>query len=165
MRRQFLNLFLVLFIPSLALANGGNQTRNDDGPTAKKINWLSVEEAQKLGKDSPKKVFVDVYTNWCGFCKKMDAVTFSDPSVIDYVNENYYAIKLNAESKKMVTFNGTVISEAELARAFRVSGYPTIVFIDETFRYIQPVPGFRPPEDFKNILMQFNGEASSSQSK
>jgi thioredoxin-related protein len=148
---------LVLFFSFAAMANG-NQVEKTDDNTKKKINWVSVEEAQRLGKETPKKVFVDVYTSWCGFCKRMDAVTFSDHSVIDYVNENFYAIKLNAESKKMVTFNGTVLSEAELARAFRVTGYPTIVFIDETFKTFQPIPGFRQPQDFKQILMRFNGE-------
>jgi thioredoxin-related protein len=147
-------IFLVLSMPTLANGNNPEESESKE----KKINWITVEEAQKLGKESPKKVFVDVYTSWCGYCKRMDAVTFSDPSVIDYVNNNFYAIKLDAESKKMVTFNGTVLSEAELARAFKVTGYPTIVFIDETFKYIQPVPGFRQPKDFKDILMKFNGE-------
>lgn len=144
--------FLVFLFAGSAYAGNG------PGKEADGINWLSIEEAQTLGKKEPKKVFVDVYTNWCGFCKKMDANTFSNPTVVKYVNENFYAVKLNAESRKMVSFNGTVLSEAELARAFRVSGYPTIVFIDETFRYIQPVPGYREASEFHKILLQFNGE-------
>lgn len=143
---------MTLFLSAAAIA-GNAPDKNNDG-----INWLSIEEAQARGKKEPKKVFVDVYTNWCGFCKKMDANTFSNPEIIKYVNDHFYAVKLNAESKKLVTFNGTTLSEAELARAFRVTGYPTIVFIDETFRYIQPVPGYREPAEFHKILLQFNGQ-------
>lgn len=145
--RIFAILLLFLSVTTMA---GNTPEKSDDG-----INWLSIEEAQTRGKKEPKKVFVDVYTNWCGYCKKMDANTFSNAEVIKYVNDHFYAVKLNAESSKMVSFNGTVLSEAELAKAFRVTGYPTIVFIDETFRYIQPVPGYREAKEFHKILLQF----------
>lgn len=145
--RIFVILLLFLSVTTMA---GNTPEKSEDG-----INWLSIEEAQTRGKEEPKKVFVDVYTNWCGYCKKMDANTFSNAEVIKYVNDHFYAVKLNAESSKMVSFNGTVLSEAELAKAFRVTGYPTIVFIDETFRYIQPVPGYREAKEFHKILLQF----------
>lgn len=121
------------------------------------INWINIEEAQKLGKDEPRKIFVDVYTDWCGWCKKMDRSTFADQSVVDYVNQNYYAVKLNAESSRKIVFNGHEMTEASLARSMRVSGYPTIVFIDEKFESVQPVPGYRNAEQFKKILKEFNG--------
>lgn len=152
----------LLLICAVSLGAYAGQSENEDKKEAK-IQWVSIEEAQNLGKKNPKKVFVDVYTNWCGWCKRMDAVTFSDPDVVDYVNDHYYAVKLNAESDKKVTFNGTVLSEAELARSFRVSGYPTIVFIDESFQYVTPMPGFRQAEEFRNILKQFNGEGQANQ--
>ena len=160
MKKLVLSLLLVNLFVYASLAN---DFQNNEKPANEKINWVSVEEAQRLGKENPKKVFVDVYTNWCGYCKRMDATTFSDPSVIEYVNENFYAIKLNAESKKMITFNGSVLSEAELAKAFRVTGYPTIVFIDETFQYLQPVPGYRQAGDFIKMLQQFNEAKASNQ--
>lgn len=121
------------------------------------INWINIEEAQKLGKDEPRKIFVDVYTDWCGWCKKMDRSTFVDQSVVDYVNQNYYAVKLNAESSRKIVFNGHEMTEASLARSMRVSGYPTIVFIDEKFESVQPVPGYRNADQFKKILKEFNG--------
>ncbi|MCG8322369.1 MAG: thioredoxin fold domain-containing protein [Cytophagales bacterium] len=128
-----------------------------DNAESASINWVNIEEAQKLGKDAPRKVFVDVYTDWCGWCKKMDRSTFADESVVNYVNENYYAVKLNAESSKKIIFNGKEMTEAYLARSMRVSGYPTIVFIDEKFTSIQPVPGYRTAAQFKKILKEFNG--------
>ncbi|MGV3585410.1 MAG: thioredoxin family protein, partial [Adhaeribacter sp.] len=68
-----------------------------------KINWLSLEEAAVLNKKEPRKMVIDVYTDWCGWCRKMDQSTFSDPEVADYVNKNFYAVKLDAEGKKPIT--------------------------------------------------------------
>lgn len=141
-------LVLVVFI------NAGSTVQNNAGNAS--INWINIEEAQRLGKDEPRKVFVDVYTDWCGWCKKMDRSTFADESVVDYVNENYYAVKLNAESSKKIRFNGKEMTEAYLARSMRVSGYPTIVFIDEKFESIQPIPGYRTAAQFSKILKDFN---------
>lgn len=122
------------------------------------IKWLNIEEAQELSKDEPRKIFIDVYTDWCGWCKKMDKTTFTDEKVAEYVNENYYAVKLKADSDDTVTFHGKEYKQSELARALRVSGYPTIVFFDENFSRFQPVSGFRQADEFKKMLMQFNGE-------
>ena len=139
----------------VAFVNAGGSKENTEEIAS--IKWVNIEEAQKLGKDEPRKVFVDVYTDWCGWCKKMDRSTFADEAVVDYVNENYYAVKLNAESSKKIIFNGKEMTEAYLARSMRVSGYPTIVFIDEKFTSIQPVPGYRNAVQFKKILKEFNG--------
>lgn len=121
-----------------------------------KINWLTIEEAQALSEENPKKIIMDVYTDWCGWCKKMDKTTFSDEKVVEYVNENFYAVKLKADSNDKVTFKGREFSKGELARALQVTGYPTVVFFDESFGRFQPVSGFRPAEDFLNILEAFN---------
>ena len=128
----------------------------------KKINWLTIEEAQELSKENPKKVIMDVYTDWCGWCKKMDKTTFADEKVVDYVNENFYAVKLKADSNDKVSFKGQEFSKGELARALRVTGYTTIVFFDESFARFQPVSGFRPAEDFLKLLEAFN-QAETSQ--
>jgi len=125
-------------------------------PSGQKINWLSIDEAQELSRKSPRKVFVDVYTVWCGPCKLMERTTFSDPRVVDYVSENYYAVKLNAESRKQVTFNGKKLTERELAEAFRVQGYPTIVLIDEDFETVSPQLGYMKAPQFRKLLIDFN---------
>ncbi len=134
----------------------------DNAPDAQQdeteINWLTIEEAQELAKKEPKKVFIDVYTDWCGWCKRMDKVTFSDEEVAAYANEHFYAVKLKADSNNKVTFHGKEVTQAELAKALKVSGYPTIVFFDETFSQFQPVSGFRKADEFKKMLMQVNGE-------
>lgn len=119
------------------------------------INWLTIEEAQKLSEQEPRKVIMDVYTDWCGYCKKMDRNTFANEKVAKYVNENFYAVKLKADSNDKVTFKGKEFAKGELAQAFRVTGYPTIVFFDESFSKFQPVSGYRGPDDFLALLEQF----------
>lgn len=150
-------LLLSLFVSGFVLAPNGDKIIKSSNE-GKKINWLTIEEAEKLTKENPRKIFVDVYTDWCGWCKKMDASTFADEEVIDYVNENYYAVKLDAESQDNISLKGINTTGSELARSFRVSSYPTIVFIDENFHNITPVPGFRKAKEFHSILKQFNGE-------
>jgi len=70
------------------------------------IKWLSWEEAMKLNANKPRDIFIDVYTSWCGWCKKMDASTFLDSSVVSYINKNYYAVKFNAEQLDTIMYDG-----------------------------------------------------------
>jgi len=64
--------------------------------SAQKISWMTMNEALEAQKTQPKKIFMDVYTIWCGPCKLLDKNTFSDKKVIEFINENYYAVKFNA---------------------------------------------------------------------
>ncbi len=70
------------------------------------INWLSLEEADSLYKIQPRPMFIDVYTDWCGWCKRMDASTFQDEAIGKYLNENFYPVKLDAETKDTINFLG-----------------------------------------------------------
>ena len=70
------------------------------------INWVSIEEASVLYQQNPKPMFIDVYTDWCGWCKRMDATTFQDASIAQYLNSNFYAVKLNAETSDSLRFMG-----------------------------------------------------------
>src|SRR5687768_15614972 len=72
---------------------------------AKDVNWISFEELQALYASNPKPILIDLYTDWCGWCKHMDKTTYRNDKVVDYINKNYYAVKYNAESKEDVVFN------------------------------------------------------------
>ena len=74
-----------------------------------KIHWMTVEEVTEAMKE-PRKIMMDVYTKWCGPCKMMKANTFTNPKVITYLNENYYAIMLDAEHPFDIEYKGTVYS-------------------------------------------------------
>ncbi len=130
-----------------------------------KIEWLTFEEAVELNKTQPKKFFIDVYTDWCGWCKVMDKNTFSDPYIAQYISENYHAVKFNAEQRESVEFQGNTFKFVaqgrkgyhELAAAL-LNGklsFPTVVFLDEQMRMIQPIPGYQKPENLAPILTYF----------
>lgn len=130
----------------------------------KRINWMTFEEAVKLNETAPKKIFIDVYTDWCGWCTKMDKTTFIDPAIVKYMNENYYAVKFNAEQKQPIEFMGyTFVNEApegakrsthQLAAALLQGkmSYPSYVFMNEKNQVITIVPGYSEAEEFIKIL-------------
>src|SRR5690606_3885456 len=67
----------------------------------------TLEQAEAELQNSPEKsLFIDFYTTWCGWCKKMDSSTFMEAEVIKHINENYIPVKFNAETKEDVTFRG-----------------------------------------------------------
>jgi thioredoxin-related protein len=131
----------------------------------KHINWLSIEEAYALTQKKPRKFVVDVYTDWCGWCKVMDRETFSKPAIVDYVNENYYPVRFNAEQTDDVRLGGQTFKFVrggsrgvhELAAALLKNqmSYPTTVFMDEKFNLIQPIPGYLEPRTFHQIITYF----------
>lgn len=136
---------------------------------AQEINWITLEKALELQKKDPRKIMMDVYTNWCGPCKMLDKNTFKNADVANYVNQNYYAVKFNAEGNEQVNFKGQVFknpsykaelaskrnSVHELAYALQVQAYPTIVFMDETGEIIAPIKGYQTPPQLELYLKMF----------
>jgi len=128
-----------------------------------KIKWYSIEEAVKLNKKHKKKFFIDVYTDWCGWCKKMDSGTFTDPVIVEYMNKNFYAVKLDAETQDTIVINeqtyvssnpGGKRASHNLAIAL-LNGkmsYPSFVFLDDEVKLITVLPGFNPPEKLEPVL-------------
>ncbi len=136
------------------------------------INWISWDDAESLMAKEPRKVLVDVYTQWCGPCKMMNKTTFHDEKVVNYINENFYAIKFDAEGADAVTFRGTTYANEahdpsrsgrnathDLTKAIApVKGriaYPTIVYMDENFGILAPVQGMQQPAQIMPILTYF----------
>jgi thioredoxin-related protein len=134
-------IFLFLLFLSFAL-NGAAQAQEQ-------IQWMKFEEAVAANANNPKMILVDVYTDWCGWCKKMDKDTFTDPRVVAHLKKNFYAVKLNAEdTKRRFPFMGKTFSEAEMAVAMRVNSYPNFVVIEPGLQNLAQLPGYREPADF-----------------
>ena len=132
-------------------------------PKKGKINWLTLEEAAAKNQKEPRKMVIDVYTDWCGWCRKMDQSTFSNPEIADYVNKNFYAVKLDAEGKKPITINGKTYNYNAQYRSHEVAitllsgqmSYPSTVYLDEQMKILAPVPGYLDVPAFKEILTYF----------
>ena len=127
------NILLLVFLFTIGSVN------------SQEINWMTMNEAIAAQKKEPKKIFMDVYTTWCGPCKMLDKNTFSDKEVIEYVNKNYYAVKFNAEGTEVVDYQDFVYtnpnydparkgrnSQHLFAHALKVNAYPTVVFLRKT---------------------------------
>ncbi|ALJ05170.1 thioredoxin [Pseudalgibacter alginicilyticus] len=140
---------------------------------AQEINWVTFNEAIELQKKAPKKIMMDVYTNWCGPCKMLDKNTFQNKDVADYVNEHYYAVKFNGEGNQEVRYKDNTFanpgynpananrrnSAHQLASYLQISAYPTIVFFDENADVITPLRGYQTPPQLELYLKMFKADA------
>ncbi len=133
------------------------------------VNWMTLEQALEKCKTEKRKIVVDMYTDWCGWCKHMDSTTFVNPSVAKYLNEHYYPVKFNAEQEADVTFKDKVYrfkkngarGQHELA-AFWLNNrlsFPTMVFLDENQQLIQPVPGYQDATKMEAIINYFGSDS------
>jgi len=160
----------LLFLPCVALfivfsREGKAQTENHlAGP----VKWMTFEEAVEKSKTEKRKIFIDVYTGWCGWCKVMDKNTFPDPEIARLLNENFYPVKFDAEQEADIVFRGTTFKFIpqggrgyhQLAAALLNNqlSYPNFVFLDEEFRIIpiyqgySSLPGYKKPEEFHPFL-------------
>ncbi len=119
--------------------------------------WVSFDEAVERAKDENKKLLVDVYTDWCGWCKKMDKEVYTDPSVVSLLSSHFITVKLNAESSRQITYKGTKLTERNFAAAVGVTGYPSTIFFEPDAKPITLLPGYVPANRFTTIL-QYIGE-------
>lgn len=155
-------ILFVAFIASVGMGaysfvNPTPKVADKDG-----IHWMSWSEMQEAQKKEPRKVVVDVYTSWCGWCKRMEATTFTNPVIIKYVNDNFYAVKFDAETHDVIHFNGhdyKYVSQGnsgynELAAQI-LNGqlsYPTSVYFDESLSELAADPGYKDAKTFEAIL-------------
>lgn len=128
------------------------------------VHWYTFGEAVALQKKNPKIIMVDVYTSWCGPCKMMSANTFGNEVIAKYLNEHFYPVKFNAESRDSVAFNGVVFKNnnpPETQRPvhdFAVSildgklSYPSIVFVDADIKRVHTLVGYHNASQFEPIV-------------
>ena len=172
-------IIIGLFI-SGSLLSGFIFIRHQNNPapptveTGEKIHWHTFQEAIELSKKEKKKVFIDVYTSWCGWCKVMEKNTFTNPVIIKYVNQHFYAVRLDAEMKDTINFNNYTFvnpnptvprSTHQLASSLLSNklSYPTTVYLDENFNLLTQVAGYLQPSQLEPIVKFFGEDAFKTQ--
>jgi thioredoxin-related protein len=165
--------------PSLTNQNSGTTARSINNSPKKaaetkvvnpvKVKWMTLEEALEKSKTEKRKIFVDVFTERCGWCKRMDSTTFVNPAVAQYLNENYYPVKFDAEQQKEVVFKEKTYQFKKTgARGYHELAaewlnnrltYPTVVFLDESQGTIQPLPGYQDATKMEAILNYFGTDS------
>ncbi len=166
--------FFVFAIAAVAQQKPAAKPQAVPGPVSgEEIKWVSINDLPALQAKQPRKYFVDVYTSWCGPCKMMMNNTFKDPAIVKYVNENFYAVKFNAEGNEVVNFkgyefknvgfdpakvnsrNGTHDFTLAIAPVQTRIAYPTLVYFDENNTILAPIQGYFQPTQLQPVLTYF----------
>ena len=162
MKKVLVVVMALLCVSGVAMAGDKKKKGKEEKKVAydSVIHWMTINEAEAAMKKNPKRVFIDVYTDWCGWCKVMDKRTFSNKELARYMNEHFYAVKFNAEQKDTLHFMGKSFGfvpqyrsnqfAAELLQG-RMS-YPTTVILDSNFQNPIPIPGFQDVATMEKIL-------------
>lgn len=168
MKKNIASLLLLLLTVSVF---SQNSTVSDNS----KVKWLTLGEAEQLSKKAPRPIFIDTFTDWCGWCKKMDKETFTNPVISDILNNKFYPVKFDAEGSEKITFFGhEFINDGKAGKAHQLAvtllngqlSYPTVVFMifkPDGQPEVQPVPGFRAPKEMEVLLSFFADKTYETQ--
>lgn len=144
---------------------------NSQIPASKEVKWYTIQEAEKLNAQSPRPLFIDTFTDWCGWCKKMDKDTFTNPVISEILNTKFYPVKFNAEGKDPVKFLGQdFVNDGKAGNAHQLAvallqgqlSYPTVVFMlipKQGQPSASPVPGYKTPKEMEALLTFFAEKA------
>lgn len=177
--KRVLMLLLVFITCGATLVMADDKKKKTSAKTAEaaiddstEVHWVTLDELQVRMKKEPRKVFMDVYTDWCGWCKKMEATTFKNKDLVRYMNHNFYAVRLNAEQRDSIRFVGKTYGFVPdyKANMFAVEllrgqmSYPTSIIMEENYQNPQPIPGYQTVNTMEMILKFFAENAYKSKS-
>lgn len=103
------------------------------------LAWQSYEAGMAIARQEGKPVMIDFMASWCGWCKKLDQEVYTNPDVIS-VSRQFVPIKVDGDRR------------GDLTRTYRVTGYPTIVFLDSLGREVGRIPGYVPVPEFLQAM-------------
>ncbi len=156
MKRRIWYPVLLVLVGLVSLGFSDKEKKSSQAKSSSgELVWYRYDEGLKKAKAEKKPILVDFYTDWCGWCKKMDKDTYTNQEIVKLLNVNFIAVKINAESKNPLDLkdpDGKNKTEAQIAREFKVSAYPITWFLRPTGEQIAPLPGYRGPADFLPIL-------------
>lgn len=132
-----------------------------------KIIWLKIDEASLKAKSVSKPILIDLYTDWCYWCKVMDKKTYANSKVVAYINEYFYSVKLNAETKDAVNWKDKIyrynnkyqINDFSIFLTYGRASFPTTVIIADDASAPIPIAGFMEPKEIEPIL-KYYGEGA-----
>jgi thioredoxin-related protein len=140
--------FLIVVLLGLAPLPAGAEAR---------IVWRRWDDGLQEARRAGKPVLVDVFTDWCGWCKRMDRDVYSRADVREYLTAHFVTVKLDAESDEGARYEGRDLTSSMIAERFRVTSYPTTVFLGPSGQHIINVPGYVPPDRFL-LVLRYIGE-------
>lgn len=135
-----------------------------------KVNFYTWNEGYPKGIKKNKIILVDVYTDWCGWCKKMDRDTYTNKDVAEIIDKHFIPIKFNPEKKKKYKIEGKEVGGRQLLYIISQgnhSGYPSTYFLFPEVRKVYMESGYQGPKRFKSTLRKYvkikeNGETGSA---
>ena len=141
------------------------------GSNKEKINWITVAQLNELYAKDPKPIVIDVYTEWCGWCKEMDRTTYKNEKLVKYINEHYYAVRLDAESSDSLFFSNKKYGYSAKYKSNELAEYllfgrmefPTTVFLPAIDARPAPLSGYLTPKEMEAPLKYFGVDAHKTQ--
>lgn len=162
MRRSFVYFLTFLIFPLFTIAETGTPVPQKKAPQKDKaiskaaeadsIIWHRYDQGMKLAKKENKKLFIDFTAKWCPYCRKMEATTFRDSTVIAVLNKYYIPVRVDGDSSDSLNVDGVATTEKAVARDFRVTGYPVFWFVTPGGERLVSLEGYRPPDYMLRVL-------------
>ena len=146
--RKFFILSLVLF--ATAFSNS-------------EIKWHDFNSGYALAKKQHKPAIIDIYADWCKWCKVMDKKTYTNKKIIDIINKKYIAIRINSDKDSGIKFKGKTFTAQQFSQALGVRGLPATIFMDKKGEMITMLPGFIEPKVLLPVLEYIQKECYKKQ--